>query len=435
MGAGFLAGLGCGDDTSSGGGGAGGGPSTGGNGTGGENTAGNTVEGGGGSGQGGNEGGGGTGAMGPGYSCEPSAAGEAPAVTVTEVVTDIGSGLIQVKSAPGAPERLFLVRQGGQIRIYENGALVETPFLDVGDIIRGGVGTEEGLLGLAFHPDYETNGRFFIHYSADGNGDSTVMEYAVSDDPLVANPEPVQLVLQHPTQYSNHNGGAVEFGTGDGFLYISIGDGGDGGDDECDAQNPDNLLGKIMRIDVDGAPDAEGYPAAAGNPDGEKWYHIGLRNPWRISFDACTDDLYIGDVGQNAWEEVDLATSDAGPLNFGWPIREGMHDFNNTCPDPNVTVIEPIAEYPHPGGAGQASITGGYVYRGSQSPALRGWYFYADYSFSAYWMLRAENGVVVSGPTEIDFGVSTPTTFGIDGNGEVYIGAYGGSLYRIEAAE
>jgi len=344
--------------------------------------------------------------------------------------------VVQIKSAPGAPDRLFIVSQDGQIYIFEDGALRDTPFLDVGGVIRGGTGSEEGLLGLAFHPDYPSNGRFFIHYSsADDSGASTVMEYQVSDDPLVASAEPVQLVLQHETDQLNHNGGAVEFGN-DGYLYVSLGDGGAQCDPGCDAMNPDRLLGKISRVDVDAAPAADGYPAAPGNPNGAKWYHDGLRNPWRMSFDACTGDLYIGDVGQDTYEEVDVATAAAGPLNFGWPIREGMHDqapsscegYDGSCIDPPATLVDPIAEYSHGEGV---SVTGGYVYRGSQMPGLRGFYFYGDYQTGFVRILRAEGGALVEGPTDTDVSVDGLTSFGQNGNGEVFAGSADGSVYQI----
>lgn len=414
--------TGCGDDTGSGGSGA---SAAGGDGQGAGSTGGGPVGGG---------GSGGGPIVGPGFSCDP-ATGSPPTVDITQV-TSVPGTVVQIKSAPGAPDRLFIVSQDGQIYIFEDGALKETPFLDVSDIIRGGSGSEEGLLGLAFHPDYATNGRFFIHYSSNADsGASTIMEYAVSDDPLVASNQPVQLVLQHETDQLNHNGGAVEFGN-DGLLYISMGDGGEQCDPGCDAMNPDRLLGKISRVDVDATPTDTGYPAASGNPNGAKWYHDGLRNPWRISFDACTGDLYIGDVGQDTYEEVDVATTAAGPLNFGWPIREGMHDqepsscagYDGSCIDPPATFVDPIAEYSHAEGV---SVTGGYVYRGSQIPDLRGWYFYGDYETGFVRILRAEGGALVEGPNDTDAVVDGLTSFGQNGNGEIFVGAEDGSVYQI----
>ena len=427
LGAGVVAGLGCGDDTTAtGGGGSGGGdggnPSTGG--------GGNPSTGGGGQAQGGGgqaQGGDGPGGMGPGYSCE-AAVGTVGTITL-EDVTSVGTGAVQLKSAPGDPERLYIVKQDGQILIYEDGTLNPTPFLDVSDLIRGGVGGEEGLLGLAFHPDFATNGRFFIHYSANGDGDSTVGEFHATPGATTADPDQVQLVLSHFTDEGNHNGGAVEFGN-DGYLYISLGDGGAQNDPGCDAQNLGNLLGKIIRVDVDGTPDGEGYPAAAGNPDGEKYYHVGFRNPWRMSFDVCTGDLYIGDVGQNSREEVDYAQAADGPLNFGWPMREGTIAHNNDCVDPPTDIVEPITDYAQ---QGNGSVTGGYVYRGSDSPSLRGWYFYADFMFGLFNRVRVVDGAVVEGPTPVGVGVENVGAFGIDGNGEVYVVEYSGNIRKIVA--
>jgi glucose/arabinose dehydrogenase len=348
--------AGCGDDSAN----PGGGTNTGGSGAG--NAGGNDV--------------GGFGGAGANFNCEP-ASDAPPALTLTELSGSLDSP-VSAKSPPGRPDDLFVVEQGGTIRIVNAGGVVDAPFLDISDLIQ--CCGEEGLLGVAFHPDYATNGRFFVHYSNQGNGDSTVMEYHRSDaDPDVADPDPVELVLQHDTAESNHNGGDIAFGP-DGFLYITLGDGGAQGDPGCDAQNPENLLGKISRVDVD----KSGYPPAAGNPGGAAYYHIGFRNPWRIAFDPCNGDLYIGDVGQNEWEEVSVALASDGPQNFGWPLREGAHDYpNDDCDVEPTNPVEPIAEYPHEDtavcGAGSGSITGGFVHRGSAVPALRGWYFYADY--------------------------------------------------------
>lgn len=428
--------LACGDSESTGGsggtgatgaGGDGAGPTAGGGGTG--------ATGGGGSGAtgatgGGGDGAGGIGAQGPGFTCD-AAEGEAPALTFTEVVTGLSQPVL-VRSAPGRPETLFIVEQSGRIKIFENGQVLETPFLNLqgqGVLQAGG---EEGLLGLAFHPDYATNGRFFIHYSAAGNGASTIMEYARSAaDPNLADTTPVQLVLQIPTEEGNHNGGSIEFGN-DGFLYIAFGDGGGGGDPDCDSQTlGDNLLGKIVRLDVNAAPDASGYPAAAGNPDGAKYYHIGLRNPWRMAFDACTGDLYIGDVGQVQREEIDVATPAAGALNFGWPLKEGTLNFNNSCANQPSNLVDPVTEYDH--GGGKCSVTGGTLYRGTAIAGLRGTYFYGDYCTGEAFSLRAVDGALVGQPQPLGQAGSI-SSFGNDGNGNVYIVDIGGTVLRIDAA-
>ncbi len=407
--------AGCGDDTSS----SGGGTNTGGSGAG--NTGGDSA------------GGGGSDGAGANFNCEPSSEAP-PALKLTEVNGSL-DGPVSAKAPPGRPDTLFVVEQAGTIRIIEGGELLPAPFLDVsGEINCCG---EEGLLGLAFHPDYATNGRFFVHYSNQGNGDSTVVEYVRSaDDENVADPAPVQTVLTHFTDEANHNGGDLAFGS-DGFLYITLGDGGAQGDPGCDAQNLENLLGKISRVDVDGTPDGEGYPAAAGNPNGGKYYHVGFRNPWRIAFDPCNGDLYIGDVGQNEWEEVSVSVAADGPQNFGWPLREGAHDYpNDDCANPPVNPVEPIADYPHENtlcGDGSGSVTGGFVYRGSAVPGLRGWYFYGDYCSGKMWMLKAENGVVTSPPVDAGFSVPQVSGFGQDGNGEVYVIDQNGVVSRIEA--
>lgn len=404
--------LACGDDTSSSGG-AGGASSGAGNPGGAGSGAGST----GGSG-------GGVGAMGPGFSCD--ATSEAfPALKVTEIASGLDAP-VQAKSAPGQPDRLYVVEQSGAIRVLENGQLAAAPWLDVSGIIS--YGGELGLLGLAFHPGFATNGRFFIHYSDGSNQDSVVAEYKDGDPPTL-----VGEVFRHGTDEENHNGGAVEFGS-DGYLYISLGDGGAQGDPGCDAQNPATLLGKISRVDVDAA----GYPAAPGNPDGAKYFHVGLRNPWRISFDACTGDLYVGDVGQNEWEEIDIAPAAAGPLNFGWPMREGLHAYPGDCATAPANPVDPIAEYAHFAstatcGNAAGSVSGGYVYRGSSVPALRGTYFYGDFCTGTIWRLKVENGAVVTPATDAGITVDALSAFGQDGNGEVYAISLFGSIFKIEA--
>lgn len=334
-------------------------------------------------------------------------------------------------AAPTGDGRLFILEQPGRIRVVKDGNLLATPFLDISNQVNA-TDEEQGLLGLAFHPNYAQNGRFFIHYSAEGSGDSTVQEFKRSMDPLVAEPGPVQLVLKHPTAQPKHNGGSIEFGQ-DGYLYVAIGDGGSQDDPECDAQNPNNLLGKISRLDVDAAPDADGYPAAPGNPGGAKQYHVGLRNPWRMSVDPCSGVLYIGDVGQTKFEEIDLApTSPPSPRNFGWPFREGMHDHANTCPASPGPWDEPIVEYGHDLGC---SVTGGYVYRGSAIPWLRGAYIYGDFCTSRVWMLEPAQAGGFD-PPELLVGVSQQvgliSSFGQDGHGEIYVVGFNGTLHRID---
>lgn len=380
-----------------------------------------------------------------------AAVGTRPPLKLT-LVDDAVDFPILVKAAPDNPDRLYIVSRAGEIFIHQNGALVTDPFLDVSSKIRtgGGEGSEEGLLGLAFHPDYATNGRFFIHYSASGNGASTIEEYVRSADPLKATETPIRIALQHPTAQGNHNGGSIEFGK-DNFLYIALGDGGNQGDPECDAQDPANLLGKIMRIDVNGTANDQGYPAAAGNPNGQKWYHIGFRNPWRMSFDACTGDLHIGDVGQGTIEEISVAPVDAGPLNFGWPACEGNLDHScggtadcscgggadfDTCPNPATPgpFTFPVASHDH--GDGYCSMVGGYSYRGTGIPGLRGTYFYGDACNRTIWAIPP-GGM----PEDLSADIPLPAdgfnygvvSFGQDGRGNVYVVTLSGAIYRIEA--
>ncbi len=413
--------------SATGGGGTGGvgGAATGGGGTSG---VGGAATGGGGAGGVGGQGGAGGMPL-PPLTCD-LASGPVGSLKVTQLAGNLSSPML-VKTAPGDPDRLYVVERVGRIGILKDGHLIPKLFLNVPALVLDDH-EEQGLLGLAFHPNYAQNGRFFIHYSAEGSGDSTVQEFKRSIDPLVAEPGPVQLVLKHPTAQLKHNGGSIEFGQ-DGYLYVALGDGGSQGDPECDAQNPNNLLGKISRVDVDAAPDADGYPAAPGNPGGAKQYHLGLRNPWRMSVDPCSGMLYIGDVGQMKFEEIDVApTSPPSPRNFGWPFREGMHDFANACPPSPGPWDEPILVYDHDLGC---SVTGGYVYRGSAIPWLRGAYIYGDFCTSRVWMIKPGQAGGFDPPALL-VGVSQQvghiSSFGQDGHGEIYVVGFDGTLHRID---
>jgi len=355
------------------------------------------------------------------------AEGAPSGLTLTDVVTGLYFPLL-VTVAPDDPDRLYIAQQSGEVLIFD-GQLLSTPFLNLnGQVLHSG---EQGLLGLVFHPDYAQNGRFFVHYSAPVTGASTIMEFQRSeDDPLQADPAPTHLVLSYPTAEPNHNGGALEFGP-DGYLYIGLGDGGAQGDPGCDAQNPGNLYGKILRLDVDAAPTAEGYPAAPGNPQGARHYHRGLRNPWRFSFDVCTGDLFIGDVGWTQWEEVDVIADGAGPANMGWPMREAAHDRMHDCPPVADPLTEPLIEYPHADGC---SITGGVVYRSEEIPWLRGHYIYGDLCSGSMWSLQAQNGALLSGPTLLAPNGGSVASFGLDGHGNVYVVDLGGRVARLDDA-
>lgn len=314
--------------------------------------------------------------------------------------------------------RLFVIEKVGRIRIIENDQLIDTPFLDISERV-GSDGNEQGLLGLAFHPKYQENGRFFLNYT-DNNGDDVIARFQVSNDPNIADPgSEVQLVsVEDP--FPNHNGGVLTFGP-DGYLYAGLGDGGSQGDPFGNAQNTGVLLGKILRLDVDSA---EPYAVPADNPFGNEIWAYGLRNPWRLSFDKATDDLYIGDVGQGDWEEIDfLAAGSPGGANFGWDFREGAHDFEGGGPE---GMIDPIAEYSHPEGG--CSVTGGYVYRGSL-PEWNGIYLYGDYCTGMIWgLIRTDNGWQNQLLFDLDL---TLTSFGQDETGELYLVSDSGEILRL----
>jgi glucose/arabinose dehydrogenase len=314
--------------------------------------------------------------------------------------------------------RLFVLEKPGRIRIIENDQLIETPFLDISDRVGSG-GNEQGLLGLAFHPQYAQNGRFFVNYT-DKNGDTVLARFQVSSDPNVADPNSEVKILGVDQPFANHNGGGLVFGP-DGYLYAGLGDGGSQGDPFGNAQNTGVLLGKILRLDVDSA---EPYAVPADNPFGNEVWAYGLRNPWRFSFDKSTNDLYIADVGQNTWEEIDfLPAGSPGGTNFGWNFREGAHDYKGGGP---AGMVEPVAEYSH--SEGGCSVTGGYVYRGSL-PEWNGIYLYADYCKGLIWGLIQSDGGWQSQPL-FDLDV-TITSFGQDSSGELYILSDSGSIFRL----
>lgn len=375
-----------------------------------------------------------------GFDCAP-AQGDVPTLKLTEVANGFTQPLF-VTFAPGDESRLFVVEQPGTIQVMVDGVVQDEPFLDITDNVQNG-GNEQGLLGLAFHPDYAENGRFYVNYSAQGgvngasNGGTIVSEFTVSDDPNLADASTERVLLTQSQPYGNHNGGMVTFGP-DGFLYIGFGDGGNGGDPQCNAPNLDTWLGKLLRIDVDGN-DAGEYGVPSGNLPGgapEVWDY-GLRNPWRFTFDGCTGDLYIGDVGQETYEELNIVPSGQGHDNFGWSFREGLHAYPYACDfDPELEgAVEPVFEYDHGTGA---SITGGYVYRGSAIPALRGTYFFADYSSGAAWALEYVDGEVQNQRSltrELGTSSGEITSFGQDARGEVYLVRRGGAIQRIDAAD
>lgn len=341
-------------------------------------------------------------------------------------------------TAPAGDRRLFVVEQPGRIRIVEDDTLVATPFLDIRAIVHDLAG-EQGLLGLAFHPDYANNGRFFVNYTAsDPQGDTVVAEYRVSSDPYVADPTSERRVIVIDQPFTNHNGGMIDFGP-DGFLYVGMGDGGDRDDRRFDhGENPATLLGSLLRIDVDtgdpyGIPSDNPYADSdrdAGSPRPEIWA-IGLRNPWRYSFDPANGDLYIADVGQNLWEEINVNPSTMAGLNYGWNHREGAHCFEPASGCLTAGLVDPVAEYGHSGG--KCSITGGYVYRGSCLPDIQGWYFFADACTDQIWKIEHPgNTALVDLTADLGAGPDRVSSFGRDAVGELYITSLrNGRLYRI----
>jgi glucose/arabinose dehydrogenase len=314
--------------------------------------------------------------------------------------------------------RLFIVEKIGHIHIIENGQLIDAPFLNIEDRVNDN-SNEMGLLGLAFHPNYAQNGYFFVNYTGSG-GDTFISRFQVSGDLYQANPSSEINLLRINQPYPNHNGGGLDFGP-DGYLYAGLGDGGAAGDPQGNGQKLTTLLGKILRLDVDSA---EPYAIPADNPFGDEIWAYGLRNPWRISFDAVTGDLYIGDVGQNVWEEINhLSAGSPGGANFGWKFREGSHPYDGNAPD---GLTDPVAEYSH--AEGGCSVTGGYVYRGSM-PEWNGIYLYGDYCTGFVW------GVIqVDGEWQAQLLFDTDvniTSFGQDEAGEVYLVGDGGGVYKL----
>jgi glucose/arabinose dehydrogenase len=313
-------------------------------------------------------------------------------------------------------ERLFVVEQPGRIRIIQDGVLLQAPFLDITDLVDDSA-NERGFLSIAFDPAYADTGRFYANYTAEPDGRTVIARYRVSaDDPNRADPTSAEVILEIAQPYPNHNGGQLQFGP-DGFLYIGMGDGGSGGDPENHAQRLNSLLGKILRLDV--SP-AVGYAIPADNPfldtpDAlpEIWAY-GLRNPWRFSFDRATGDLFIGDVGQNAFEEIDFQPAgSSGGENYGWRFFEGDTAYRNP-PNDRSPFIFPVYTYNHNQGC---SVTGGYVYRGDALPNLQGLYFFADYCAGQVWTLQPATWEQAHFRS-LDARISS---FGEDLHGELYL--------------
>jgi glucose/arabinose dehydrogenase len=337
-------------------------------------------------------------------------------------------GLVSANDGSG---RLFIVEKPGRIRVVQGGALLPEPFLDISNRV-GSSGSEQGLLGLAFHPHYKDNDLFFVNFT--NNAGNTVIARFQAADPAANTADPgSETDLLHVQQpFPNHNGGEVAFGP-DGLLYLGLGDGGSGGDPQGNGQSTNTLLGKILRIDVDHGdlyaipPD---NPFAQGGGKGEI-YAYGLRNPWRFSFDRATGDLWIADVGQNSWEEIDYLPAGSPPgANFGWNYREGLHAYQGN-PPARLKLVDPVAEYGHDQGC---SVTGGYVYRGAALPAWKGVYLFGDYCSGIVWGLSPRDNGGWQMTKLFDTGVNI-SSFGEDEAGVLYLVALSGEIYRLDASQ
>jgi glucose/arabinose dehydrogenase len=325
----------------------------------------------------------------------------------------IASGLkapLALATPRNEPNRLYVAEQAGRIRVIANGRLRSAPFLDIRNLVTSG--GEQGFLGLAFHPNYERNRRFYVQYT-DRGGDTRVVEYRSNGQRAL--PGSRRQIFFSRDPYGNHNAGQLAFGP-DGGLYFSMGDGGSGGDPENRAQDPRSLFGKLIRINVD-------------RPAQRKIVALGLRNPYRFSFDRATGDLYIGDVGQSDWEEIDYLPRArlGGSTNFGWDVYEGRASFEQKPLGPG-RLVQPIVVLPNPP---HASVIGGYVYRGAALPSLRGRYFYGDFYAGRVYSLRVRRGKATTVRTE-PFTVDGLAAFGEDPKGELYaVSLSGGRVYKI----
>lgn len=370
-------------------------------------------------------------------------------------VANVPAKSLYITQPDGEKDLLFVLNQKGQIHIIKNGTTLNTPFLDISDRVHGSLvpGSEEGLLGLAFHPDYLANGFFYVNY-VNKKDTSIVSRFTVTENPEKANKESETIILQLAQPFGNHNGGHLAFGPKDGMLYIGFGDGGKWGDPYNNGQNLNSLLGSILRIDIN---KGDFYSIPKDNPfvgDKSKRAEIfcyGLRNPWRFSFDRKTNDLIIGDVGQNLWEEVNWNSwENAKGANFGWRIMEGNHCYNPEDFCDTTGLIQPVHEYPNNAAymkillgmdeaeATGCSVTGGYVYRGKENPDLYGRYIFGDYCTGRIWSFKLENGKPVGfinlrnkikkHSSDIPLFISS---FGEDSSGELYIVDYLGAVYKF----
>jgi glucose/arabinose dehydrogenase len=363
----------------------------------------------------------------PGGSTETPNAGSAH-ISLRKVVDGLES--LTYLTISGTDERLYVVVKAGRVLVIENGAIREQPFLDITDRV-GSSSSEQGLLSIAFSPQYATNRYLYVNYT-DKNGDTVVSRFTAAADLSQADPQSESKVLGIDQPYPNHNGGQLQFGP-DGMLYIGMGDGGSAGDPQNHAQDTQSLLGKLLRIDVSAAD--KPYQVPADNPQlsnatpSEVWAY-GLRNPWRFSFDKQTNDLYIADVGQNVYEEIDFQPAgSSGGQNYGWNLYEGFEPYKNNADSSGLTA--PIFAYSHDLGC---SVTGGYVYRGQQVPALNGAYLYSDYCTGHIWALQRDASNKWVNTLLLDSGLNV-SSFGQDAQGELYVIALNGGIYQIAQGE
>lgn len=363
-------------------------------------------------------------------------AGDRPSQNITYTTQRVFSNLtfnqpVAMLQAPGDSSRWFVVEQAGRVQVFANNPGQQTfqTFIDISTQVTDG--GERGLLGMAFHPGFASNRQVFLSYTTSVNNQlvSRLSRFTSNDGGLTLDPASEQILLSVDQPFNNHNGGYIAFGPMDGFLYLGLGDGGSGGDPQGHGQNTSTLLGSMLRIDVDqGTPYSipPGNPFV-GNPSGrDEIYAWGLRNPWRWSFDTATGNLWLADVGQNQWEEVDLIINNG---NYGWNIREGMHCYNDPQEQCDTTgLIDPVAEYNHANGG--SSITGGYVYRGSTLTSLQGSYIYGEFTSGNIWYLP-NTGSPSPTPVLLENTSLNISSFGQSNDGEVYVVNYGGSLHQI----
>ncbi len=377
-----------------------------------------------------------------GYVLAPSSGALADLQLATEVVADVGSPTF-VTHAPGDRERLFIVGRTGEIHILKDGLLQEQPFIDLSDLLEGDSGL--GFFGLAFDPDYQTNGCFYVTYTAPPDGDSILARFQVSADPDVADPKSLAIVLRVPQPNIQHNSGWIGFSPIDGYLYVTKGDGAGGGlDPDDDAQNLESWLGKIYRIDVSGddfpADPERNYAIPPDNPfvdhpGLDEIWAWGLRNPWRCSFDKANGNFYVADVGSVLREEVSFQRWDStGGENYGWDCREGtMCTSEKTCICEDEMLVDPLFEYERLEGQG-AAIIGGYVYRGCAIPELTGMYIFSDYAGRSWALDHNEDELIEAVELTDQFGPLVPISLGEDSLGELYLCTLANQVLRIVSA-